>query len=185
MFSLLMTAYDLELDQILGPPWIMENFGPNLYEIDATLPPNTTKAQYRLMMQRLLDERFHLRMHFEKHNFPGYELTIAEGRPKLKETKVDPDFVAPEKSPLPPRAADGKFILPPGPQLISSLGWGVIVVQAQQKPLGDLVKGMGRMINQSLGENPNDYDSPKARVIDRTGLNGVYDFTLRFSCELC
>jgi uncharacterized protein (TIGR03435 family) len=44
---------------------------------------------------------------------------------------------------------------------------------------------MGRMINQSLGEDPNDYASPKARVIDQTGLTGTYDFTLHFSCELC
>jgi uncharacterized protein (TIGR03435 family) len=69
--------------------------------------------------------------------------------------------------------------------MLTSLGWGVIIVQAQQKPLSDLVKVMGRMINQSQGENPNDFQSPKARVLDRTGLTGTYDFTLRFSCELC
>lgn len=77
------------------------------------------------------------------------------------------------------------FILPPGPQMFTSLGWGAIIVQAQQKPISDFVKTMGRMINQSLGEDPNDYASPKARVIDRTGLTGTYDFTLHFSCELC
>jgi uncharacterized protein (TIGR03435 family) len=55
----------------------------------------------------------------------------------------------------------------------------------QQKPLGDFVQVMGRMINQSIGENPNDFLSPKARVVDRTGLTGTYDFNLRFSCELC
>jgi hypothetical protein len=30
MFSLLMRAYDVELDQIVGPSWIMENMGPDL-----------------------------------------------------------------------------------------------------------------------------------------------------------
>lgn len=39
MFSLLMRAYDVELDQIIGPSWITENMGPNLYQIDATMPP--------------------------------------------------------------------------------------------------------------------------------------------------
>src|SRR6266700_3360382 len=51
MFSLLMRAYDVEIDQIIGPSWIMENMGPNLYQIDATMPAGTTKTQYQLMMQ--------------------------------------------------------------------------------------------------------------------------------------
>jgi uncharacterized protein (TIGR03435 family) len=164
MFSLLMRAYDVELDQIVGPDWIMENMGPNLYEVDATMPPDTTSAQYQLMMQQLLQERFHLQTHRETRNFPGYELRIADGGPKLKEAMPDPNAE---------------------PQMLTSLGWGVIIVQVRQKPIGDLVKVLGRMINQSLGENPNDFLSPKARVLDRTGLTGTYDFTLRFSCELC
>ena len=91
MFSLLMRAYDVELDRIIGPSWIMENMGPNLYQVDATMPPDTTKARYQLMMQQLLQERFHLEIHREKRNFPGYELVIAEGGPRLKESKPDPD----------------------------------------------------------------------------------------------
>ncbi len=185
MFSLLMNAYDADLDQILGPFWIMENMGPNLYQVDATMPPDTTKARYQLMMQQLLQERFHLEIHQEKRSFPGYELVIAEGGPKLKESRPDPDAAVPDTSQLPERNAQGILLLPPGPQMVTALGWGVIVVQAQQKPIGDLVKVMGRMINQSLGENPNDFASPKARVRDKTGLTGTYDFTLRFSCELC
>ena len=185
MFSLLMRAYDVDLDQITGPPWIMENMGPNLYEIDATIPAGATEAQYRLMMRQLLRERFLLEIHREKRNFPGYELVIAEGGPKLKESRPDPDAAAPDASQLPKRNPEGLFLLPPGPQMFTSLGWGAITVQAQQKPIGDLVKVMGRMINQSMGENPNDFASPKARVLDRTGLTATYDFTLRFSCELC
>jgi hypothetical protein len=52
MFSLLMRAYDVELDQMIGPSWIMENMGPNLYQVDATMPVDTTKARYQLMMQQ-------------------------------------------------------------------------------------------------------------------------------------
>ncbi len=168
MFSLLMRAYDVELDQILGPSWIMDNMGPNLYEIDATMPIDTSKVRYQLMMQQLLHERFHLEIHREKRNFPGYELAIAQGGPKLRESRPDPSAAELDPSQLTKKNADGMLVLPPGPQLLSSLGWGVIIVQVQQKPIGDLVKIMGRMINQSLGENPNDYASPKARVLDRT-----------------
>ena len=186
MFSLLMRAYDVELDQIIGPSWIMENMGPNLYEVDATMPPETTKAQYQLMMQQLLRDRFHLELHREKRNFPGYELLVDEGGPKLKQSKADdPDAAKLDVSQLPKRNAAGLVPLPPGPQMLTSLGWGVVTVQVQQKPLGDLVKVMGRMIDQSQGENPNDFQSPKARVLDGTGLTGTYDYTLQFSCELC
>lgn len=185
MFSLVQRAYDVELDRLFGPAWIMENMGPNLYEVDAVMPPGTSKERYRAMLQRLLEDRFHLAIHKERRTFPGYELVVDDAGPKLRESPIDPSFTPIENAPLPPRDKSGMFLLPPGPQMLTSLGWGVIVVQAQQEPIGELVKVMGRMINQSLGENPNDYSSPKARVVDRTGLTGTYDFTLRFSCELC
>ena len=185
MFSLLMRAFDVELDQLRGPSWVMENMGPNLYQLDATMPPDTTKAQLQLMLRSLLDERFHLQVHLEKHNFPGYELVVDEKGHKLKESHPDQNAEDSYSSQPPKRSADGSFVLPPGPQMFTSLGRGVIVVQAQQKPIGDLVKGMGRLIADSLGENPNDYLLPKPRVIDRTGLTGTYDFTLRFSCDAC
>src|SRR5215475_9639270 len=86
MFSLLMRAYDVDLDQIIGPSWIMENSGPNLYQVDATMAPGTTRDKYQLMMQHLLEERFHLQVHREKRNFPGYELTVLGGGLKLKES---------------------------------------------------------------------------------------------------
>ena len=69
MFWLIMKAYDVEIDQIVGPPWIMENSGPNVYQIDATMSPRTTKAQYQLMLQQLLQERFGLRIHREKRRY--------------------------------------------------------------------------------------------------------------------
>jgi uncharacterized protein (TIGR03435 family) len=183
MFSLLMRAYDVEIDQIIGPSWIMENMGPNLYQIDATMPPATTKAQFQLMMQNLLVERFQLEAHRETRNFPGYELVTSKDGPKLKESATDLNTAAANNPPQTlKRRGDGTVILPPGPQMLTSLGRGMIRVQVQQKPIGDLVKGMGRLIAQSLGENMNDFASRKPRVIDRTGLTGAYDFTLEFSC---
>ena len=186
MFSLLMRAYDVEIDQIIGPSWIMENMGPNLYQIDATMSPTTTKAEFQVMMQRLLEERFHLTVHREPRSFPGYELVIAKGGPKLKEPASDSNAVADDSPPQSPkRRADGWVTLPRGPQLLISLGSGIIRVQVQDKPMDEVVKRMGRMIAQSMGENMNDFTSRKPRVIDRTGLAGKYDFTLEFSCEGC
>ena len=170
MFSLLIRAYGVEIDQIIGPAWIMENMGSNLYLIDATMPADATQAQFELMMQNLLAERFHLEVHRESRNFPGYELVVARDGPKLKETAISPS---------------GAVVLPPGPQMLTTLGRGMVRVQVQEKPIGDLVKGLGRLIAQSMGENPNDFSSRKARVLDKTGLTGKYDFTVEFSCEGC
>src|SRR5215469_3148 len=111
LFSLLMTAYGVELDQMLGPDWIMENMGPNMYEIDATMPTDTSKAQYQLMMQQLLRDRFHLEIHREKRNFPGYELVVDEGGPKLEESKPDPAAVTLDASHLSKRDAEGMVVL--------------------------------------------------------------------------
>jgi uncharacterized protein (TIGR03435 family) len=185
MFSLLMRAYDVELDQIVGPSWIMENMGPDLYQLDATLPVGTTPAQLQVMLQNVLRQRFHLQIHRETRHFPGYQLVVAGAGPNLKESHADSDIDAPAVQDFPKRAADGTLLLPAGPQMFTSLGQGVIIVQAQEKPISDLVKGMGRLIADSVGESPNDFLSPKPRVLDKTGLTGKYDFTLRFACEVC
>lgn len=69
--------------------------------------------------------------------------------------------------------------------MLTSLGRGMIRVQVQEKPIGDLVKGMGRLIALSRGEDANDFASQKPHVIDKTGLTGKYDFTIESSCEGC
>lgn len=172
MFSLLMRAYGVQIDQIGGPSWIMDNMGPNLYQIDATMPPGTTKEQFQLMMQNLLAVRFHLTVHQETRDFPGYDLVVAKDGPKLKAAAPDPNAVH-------------AGALPPGPQMLTSLGRGMVRVQVQQKPLADLIKGMGSLIAQSMGADPTDFASRKPRVRDKTGLTGTYDFTLEFACEGC
>jgi uncharacterized protein (TIGR03435 family) len=55
--DLLARAYDVWLDQISGPAWL-DDRSAYAYRIDATLPPNTTTEQFRLMLQNLLAERF-------------------------------------------------------------------------------------------------------------------------------
>jgi uncharacterized protein (TIGR03435 family) len=68
-------------DQISGPGWIRDFSGPDLYEIAATMSPDTTKEQFQLMLQNLLAERFHLVVHHETRMFSGYVLSVARGSP--------------------------------------------------------------------------------------------------------
>jgi uncharacterized protein (TIGR03435 family) len=103
----------------------------------------------------LSEERFHFQAHREQRSFPGYELAVAGGGPRLKESRPDPNVLDSESG------------------------------QPQREMM--MVRWPFRRDRkcQPLGEDPNDFASPNPRVIDKTGLTGKYDFTLRFPYESC
>src|SRR5690242_14981596 len=74
---LLTEAHDVWLDQVSGPAWVSD-WG-HAFTIVATMPPSTTREQYRVMLQNLLAERFGVRVHIERQTRSGYELVVAEG----------------------------------------------------------------------------------------------------------
>ena len=86
---ILTLAYDLAPDQLSAPDWMNDPQGSK-FTITATMPPETTKEQFHLMLQNLLTDRFHLTMHPETKEFPGYDLIVASGGPKFKEWALDP-----------------------------------------------------------------------------------------------
>jgi hypothetical protein len=75
-------AYGLHTAQIIGAPtW----FATNLYDI-AGIPdiegiPN--QKQQRIMLQKLLANRFQLKFHQERRELPAYVITVAKGGPKM------------------------------------------------------------------------------------------------------
>src|SRR5215471_21837770 len=81
-------AYRLKLYQVSGPDWI----GTDRFDITATLPEGTLPAQAPDMMQTLLEQRFQLKMHREKKDFPIYALEIAKGGLKMTETPPSPEL---------------------------------------------------------------------------------------------
>jgi uncharacterized protein (TIGR03435 family) len=46
-------------------------------------------SQFRLMLQSLLADRFHLQVHHVSRQFPAYDLVVAKGGPKMKESAAD------------------------------------------------------------------------------------------------
>src|SRR5215470_1088047 len=74
-------AYRLKLYQISGPDWI----GSDRFDVAATLPEGSLPSQVPTMMQSLLQERFQLKTHREKKDFPIYALEIAKGGLKMNE----------------------------------------------------------------------------------------------------
>jgi bla regulator protein BlaR1 len=90
---MIQVAYGLQDHQIVGGPnWI----DSDLFTIDAKpnaatpLPDPNRRADFdrmiNLMLQSLLEERFKLAVHRETRMEPIYELVVAKGGPKLKES---------------------------------------------------------------------------------------------------
>src|SRR4029453_13386585 len=81
-------AYRLKLYQISGPDWV----GTDRFEIAASPPEGSLPAQLPSMMQTLLEERFQLKFHREKRDFPVYVLEIAKGGLKMTEAPPPPEL---------------------------------------------------------------------------------------------
>ncbi len=73
-------AYGIKDYQVEGPSWIARE----RYDIIATKPPRTTATQVSVMMQSLLQERFHLVVHMEKKEMPAYSLLAGKDVSKLR-----------------------------------------------------------------------------------------------------
>jgi uncharacterized protein (TIGR03435 family) len=164
-FDLLMTAYDVKNYQISGPAWLADE----RYDVAARVPAGATKEQVRVMWQNLLAERFGLALHHEPREFRVDELVVAKGGAKLKESAEDAAAVMAGK---PPELKDGKMN---GPGMIVTLmpganGATAMHAYAKAVPMSRLTSLLGNQVNLP--------------VLDKTGLDGYYDFTLEFTVML-
>jgi uncharacterized protein (TIGR03435 family) len=168
---LILRAFEVNDYQIVGPGWLQDLQGTR-FDIHAKAAEGTTKEQIPLMLQNLLAERFGMKFHMEKRELPGYELVIAKGGVKMKESAPATD--APADPGPGGRVAtrmdpDGKIELAPGRKgrLMMGLGGGRQRISARLQTLSDILE-----MCQSRTGNP---------VIDKTSLTGTYDFNLDFS----
>lgn len=84
---LLMRAYDVGPERVVGPAW-MDQF---LYDVVANFPSGATKANIPEMLEDLLADRFGMMVHKEFREGPAYDLVVAKGGLKLKPTDLDPE----------------------------------------------------------------------------------------------
>jgi uncharacterized protein (TIGR03435 family) len=92
LLALMQWAYDMPEKQILdGPPWL----GSTRFDIQATADTDRIKGLTgvqdrdlkRRMVQALLADRFHLKLHQETRPLPAYDLVLAKGGSKLQSSK--------------------------------------------------------------------------------------------------
>jgi uncharacterized protein (TIGR03435 family) len=157
LIVLISYAYEVRLDLIVnGPDWITTDRFDVVGTFAATVPPATTRpptADIRSMTQRLLEDRFALRVRRETQMLPVYLLEKAnpEGRlgPGLRVSTVDCSSPAPGQRGPCANAVTGNSI----------------------KAVGTSWTGL--RLAQTLR-----VDRP---IVDRTGLTGSYDIELTWS----
>ncbi len=85
LLDMITTAYHVRYDQISGgPSWINSEH----YDLDARADGSAAinAEQMRVMLQALLVDRFHLKIHRETKEVPMYSLVINKNGPKLRES---------------------------------------------------------------------------------------------------
>lgn len=171
---LIMLGFGVDADQVVGPKWQ----DSERYTIAAKVPPQTTRAQFVQMLRRLVEDRLRLRTHIEPKEFPAYDLVTAAGGPK----GLTPAASAPSE-PTPEPVA-------PGPRGTCPASRPGIHFQDSSFPRdGD---GCARFNNFSIDQLAASLEIPIAiveagvgsglvvHVVDKTGIQGKYDFTLRY-----
>jgi len=166
--NLLMKAYDVRGFQIQGPSWL----DTERVDVNATMPPETTKEQFRVMLRNLLVERFRITLHRETKASPIYSLMVAKGGPRMKESSpvsptkdnagAAPSFPVPAQ----PIGPDGR---PVRPGLTLMLISGHAYWIGKQETMVDLADRLTTEVGHP--------------VTDATGLKGRYDFTMTYLRE--
>jgi uncharacterized protein (TIGR03435 family) len=148
------TAYRVRDFQIEGPAWINDA----RFEITAKLGPGAQQTQIPEMLQVLLAERFKLRLRRDTREQSVYALVVGKDGPQLKRAEVTADSKAPTSL-----GPDGK----PRPLMGYQFVPAGVLIQAPAASLGSLAELLSRYTEQP--------------VIDRTGLEGQYEFHLTFA----
>jgi uncharacterized protein (TIGR03435 family) len=159
---LLGTAYSDARDFVGAPDWVSSE----KYDVEARAGRTVTREEMNAMLRSLLQDRFGLTMHYEMREQPSYALTIDRGGIKteqLRPFKADCAAIAdairrgdPAAAPQAPVRTNGA--LPCG------YSWF----------RGQLAAGGIDMASVAVALE----GSADRPVIDRTGLSGLFEFTL-------
>jgi uncharacterized protein (TIGR03435 family) len=155
-------AYRIKIAQIVGPDWIASD----RFDISATIPKGVKTAQIPEMFQALLEDRFQLKYHREKREFPVYALLQSKGPLKLKESPVDPNAATVEE---PIEVKGGGSVQGVNIDLGGGRTFSFVPNRIEvHKMTMDL---FGRYLERFADRT----------IVDMTGLNGQYDFTFDIS----
>ncbi len=148
-------AYKVRDYQIVGPDWM----STARFEVDAKLPPGASTDQIPEMFQSLLKERFKLTWRRDTKEMQVYALLVGKDGPKLKEAQKQTS-----DQPM-AMGTDGK----PRPLMYYGGTSSSVTLAAPSATFFALVGLIGRFTSRP--------------VVDETGVEGQYDFSLTFAPE--
>jgi uncharacterized protein (TIGR03435 family) len=171
MVDLIRTAYGYSPDRILeGPNWIEMD----RYDVIAKVPEGAGSARPQTMLQALLEDRFKLKFRKEERPYPTYALVMGK-KPLMKPADGSGD------SGCKPKAAPASGPPPDNGVMMLSLNGARIVIgpdglieyNCRNMSMADFAQGMRQMFGAGdLGQGP---------VKDETGLEGIWNFDVRWS----
>jgi len=165
---LIQEAYGVKESQISGAPaWIDSEH----YDIQAKTDDSYADAErklgreeqiahHRQLLQSLLADRFKLTLHHEAKEMPILALVVAKNGPKLHEVPAPP----------PPDEAPPKPPTPGGPPPRGGI-W--MRDRGKIEGAGIQLSALANVLSMQLGRI----------VLDKTGLKGYYEFTLKWTPE--
>jgi uncharacterized protein (TIGR03435 family) len=170
----LLLAFETNSDQIQMPAWVTSQ----RVTIEAVLPEGTTAGDIPAMLRTLLQERFGLVTHVEQRIIPAYDLMVGATGMKMKQVEAADEL---DKKDFPTGGALGGDTTENGVRTIYSVRsvrtvtnrtmWELLFAEGGRRRLDAqrmTTKELAGVLRQFV-ERP---------VIDRTGLGGIYQFTL-------
>jgi uncharacterized protein (TIGR03435 family) len=157
-------AFRTKISNVFGPDWIASD----RFDISATIPAGNKTAQIPEMFQSLLAERFHLKYHREKRDFPVYALVVGKGELKLKEVPPDGDN---GKTSEPINASGGGSAAGVSVNLGNGSSWSFVPNRFEAKKLS---------MDEFAANLERFADRP---IVDMTGLKGQYDLAFDINPE--
>ncbi|HTA42689.1 MAG TPA: TIGR03435 family protein [Bryobacteraceae bacterium] len=152
MVDLIGAAYGLESDKVLGGPrWL----DWDRFDVLAKAPPGIKQETLGTMLQNLLADRFKLEVHKDTKPMPAFVMTAGKGKPKMKQASGPGE---PNCKDVPQNPAPGTVPY----QMISCHDVTMAV-------LADVLQGYG---GGTYFADP---------VVDQTGLEGAWDFELKWT----
>jgi uncharacterized protein (TIGR03435 family) len=162
--DLVRAAYSANYYHFSAPDWMAST----RFNFTARVPEGATKEQFRIMLQNLLSDRFHLVAHHESREASIYDLMVGKSGPKFKQA-VEPPVAKDDKTgpaPPPSRPAFDKEGYPnlgpgrPG-MAFGAKGGRMYWPEATMEFLAE-------QISLQVGR----------QVVDATGLKGKYEIAL-------
>lgn len=158
LVDLIRTAWNVDADNVIGgPDWLDDS----RYDVTAAAPPNATPEALQTMLQAMLSDRFGLVAHKGSKDLPAYVITAEKKLP----LQAEADTAESTRCSLQPNTSSP---VPPGVPFPPA---AFVCRNMTMAAFAAALPGLPGVAGYLFGY----------RVVDRTGLNGAWNFSLRFS----